>query len=140
MVSYLIRLHWNISIADMLYSGHFSVADTIFENQLPIFYWHLPLYNGHLFREKMVISIEKPTVTARWYTKGFFRIGIIITKRESIFYPHLFIWIKITWIMTMLYPPPAKILTPPQLGLPPSIFGIFSTPSLANCREVLPPA
>ena len=33
----------NLSIANMLYSGHLSIADTSLGNNLPIFYWYLPL-------------------------------------------------------------------------------------------------
>ena len=32
------KLQWNLSIADMLYSGHLLIADTISGNQLHIFY------------------------------------------------------------------------------------------------------
>ena len=46
-------IQWNLSIADMLYSGHLSIADTFFRNQLSkatIQLLHFePLYSGHLF-------------------------------------------------------------------------------------------
>ena len=48
MSSLQIGIQWNLSIADMLYSGHLSIADSIFGNQLPIIHWNLPLYSGHL--------------------------------------------------------------------------------------------
>ena len=35
---YILKIQWNLSIADMLYSGHLSIADTILENQLQVFY------------------------------------------------------------------------------------------------------
>ena len=41
-------IQWNLSIADMLYSKHLSIADTNFGNQLKRFYWALHLYSGHL--------------------------------------------------------------------------------------------
>ena len=45
-------LQWNLSIADMLYSGHLSIADTFSRNQIsPAMVKHLyfePLYSGHL--------------------------------------------------------------------------------------------
>ena len=44
----LIWIQWNLSIADMLYSGHLPIADTNFGNQLKTFYWALHLYSGHL--------------------------------------------------------------------------------------------
>ena len=46
------KLQWNLSIADMLYSGHLSTADTLSRNQFSLamvkpFYFE-PLYSGHL--------------------------------------------------------------------------------------------
>ena len=43
-----LELQWNLSIASMLYSGHFSIADTIFWNQWPTSHWNLPRHSGHL--------------------------------------------------------------------------------------------
>ena len=45
-------IQWNLSIADMLYSGHLYIADTFSRNQLSQttvkhFYFE-PLYSGHL--------------------------------------------------------------------------------------------
>ena len=45
----LLRIQWNLSVADMLYSGHLSISDTICKNQIDIFHWNWPLYSGHLF-------------------------------------------------------------------------------------------
>ena len=46
------QIQWNLSIADMLYSGHLSIADTSLRNQLsPVMVKPLhiePLYSGHL--------------------------------------------------------------------------------------------
>ena len=45
-------LQWNLYIADMLYSGHFSIEDTFSRNQLypamvkPLYFE--PLYSGHI--------------------------------------------------------------------------------------------
>ena len=44
----VIGLQWNLSITNMLHSGHLSIADTIFRNHLPIFYLNLPLVSGHI--------------------------------------------------------------------------------------------
>ena len=54
MVLYLnfYSIQWNLSIADMLYIRHLSIADTILRNQLypamlkPLYFE--PLYSGHL--------------------------------------------------------------------------------------------
>ena len=49
---YLKDIQWNLSIADMLYSGHLSIANTFYRNQLSqamvkTLYFK-PLYSGHL--------------------------------------------------------------------------------------------
>ena len=44
----LYKAQLNLSVEDMLYSGHLSIADTIFENPVAIFYWKLPLCSGRL--------------------------------------------------------------------------------------------
>ena len=53
----------NPSIADMLYSGHLSIADNFCRNQLsPAVVKSLyfePLYSGHLSREPIVSAIER---------------------------------------------------------------------------------
>ena len=45
-------LQWNLSIADMIYSGYLSIADTSFRHQLSLAIVKLlcfePLYSGHL--------------------------------------------------------------------------------------------
>ena len=54
MVVYSINtpLQWNLSIADMLYSGHLSIADTFSWNQLSLALvkssYFEPLYSRHL--------------------------------------------------------------------------------------------
>ena len=51
---YLIErpVQWNLSIADMLYGGHLSIADTLSKNQFSLSMVKLlyfePLYSGHL--------------------------------------------------------------------------------------------
>ena len=57
--SFDLKIQWNLSISDMLYSGHLSIADTSFENKLTTFYQNSPLYSGHLFGESMVSAIER---------------------------------------------------------------------------------
>ena len=46
------HVQWNLSIADMLYSGHLSIADTFLRNQLSqatVKLLHFePLYSGQL--------------------------------------------------------------------------------------------
>ena len=49
----LFSIQGNLSIADMLYSGHISIADTFSRNQLSqatvkLIYFE-PIYSGHLF-------------------------------------------------------------------------------------------
>ena len=47
-----LNIQWNLSIPDILYSGHLSIADTFSRNQLspamvkPLYFE--PLYSGHL--------------------------------------------------------------------------------------------
>ena len=71
---------WNLSIVEMLCSGHLSVADTIFGTPLSIFYWNLPLHAdtsmcSHLFRGPMVSAI------ARFHWSLYFtRLRSISTK------------------------------------------------------------
>ena len=48
----MIYIEWNLSKADMLYSGHLSIADTFSRNQssqatVKLLYFG-PLYSGHL--------------------------------------------------------------------------------------------
>ena len=46
------QIQWNLSISDMLYSGHLTIADTLFKNQFtldmvkPLHFE--PLYSRHL--------------------------------------------------------------------------------------------
>ena len=55
-------IQWNLSVANMLYSGHLSIADTFSKHQLsPAMVKPLhvePLYSGHFFRVPMVSAIE----------------------------------------------------------------------------------
>ena len=55
---YISILHWNLSIADTLYSGHLVIADTFSRNwtnhgQTLI---EKPLYSGHFYSGHLVIA------------------------------------------------------------------------------------
>ena len=57
------HIQWNLPRADMLYSGHLSIADTFSRNQLSqatvkLLYFG-PLYSGHLFRKTKMSAIER---------------------------------------------------------------------------------
>ena len=76
------KIQWNLSIADMLYSGYLSIVDTSLRNQLsPVMVKPLgiePLYSRHLFREPMVSTIER--FHCSFLEKSIFDLHIIIPR------------------------------------------------------------
>ena len=68
-------VQWNLSIADILYSGHLSIASTFSRTKLspamvkPLHFE--PLHSGHLFRETMLSAIERFHWTASLFMLVF---------------------------------------------------------------------